>query len=81
MVWLTVKPSLRAASCCRVECGERRRWCTLQRLLGDSLYGELGVLALLQEGFHLFMGLETVVELCLHLCGSAILAESGRIRR
>lgn len=46
-------------------------------VFGDSLYGELGILALLQEGFHLFMGLETVIEFCLYLCGCAILADQG----
>ncbi len=78
MVWLTVKPSLRAASCCKGRGGKRWSWCTLQSVLAHCFYREVGVLALLQEGFHFFMGFETLVKFAAFtLCCATILIDEG----
>ena len=66
MVCDTEKPSLRAASCCSVEVVNGGAG-TLQRLLRNVGYAELGVLTLLEECDCVVVCREALVELGLHL--------------
>ena len=56
------------------EWGRRR---ALHRLLLDSLYGEGGILAFVQERHHFLLGLETLAQRGLHLCHRTVGVGNG----
>ena len=77
MVWLTVKPNLRAASCCRVEVVNGGAGVRFKGFFWMALHGEGGLLAKLQELLHLVLGLQALGQRGLHLAHRTVRVGDG----